>query len=97
MTPKLNETDLQVYRTLKACGYFERADFNPNPVWQAVASAKKMSLGDPQLSLEVDAFIARMKDAGLLFSYTSEPDVHPKDVLDQWRLGIPENRREFPY
>ena len=80
-------SELQLLTRLKQSGYFERGDFDPQPVFQVCRLYLQLAVSTPAGSGLLEAMIRRMTAAGLVrLEYSPDPTLHPKDKLDYWRL-----------
>lgn len=72
----------QIVRLLHEAGYFDRGNFYPSE-FEGITHAG-VRLG-AQRALDVLAGAEFTK-----FEYDSDPDLHPKDKLDHWRVVLTE-------
>lgn len=84
MTP-----EIQLLARLKQTGYFDRGEFDPQPVFQVCRVHFGLDVSTQAGSEQIDVMIRRLTADGLAqFEYSSEPTLHPKDKLDYWRLVL---------
>ena len=81
--------ELQLLARLKQAGYFERGDFDPEPVFQVCRVHFGLDIVNPIDREQIYAMIDCLTADGLArFEYSSDPKLHPKDTLDYWRLVL---------
>ena len=83
---------MQFIAELKEIGYFGRESFDPSPVLKVAKKRLGIDVcragGSDQLSTVINGLVRR----GVIhFEYSRDPVLHPKDVLDYWRLLLIES------
>lgn len=78
---------IQLLLRLKEAGYFEHRGFDPAAVFDVCRSHLLVDVATAEGSNKLSSLINSLVDDGLvIFEYSRDPSLHPKDVLDYWRL-----------
>ncbi len=68
-------------------GYFAKGRFDPQPVFDAARKHLGIDVCSSEENERLTAVINRMVREGVIrFEYSQDPALHPRDVLDHWRL-----------
>jgi hypothetical protein len=83
------KAETKFLRHLSNSGYFESGSFDPQPVFQAARKFLQIDVASREENERLTMIINRWVEEGVIrFEYSKDPALHPKDVLDHWRLVL---------
>lgn len=89
VTLSFMNADIQFLVHLQRTGYFDRKDFDPQTVLQVCRRLCSIDTSTVEGNDQLGALINGLVDQGLItFQYTKDPNLHPKDRLDYWRIEL---------
>jgi hypothetical protein len=81
------KAETEFLQHLSGRGYFKEGSFDPRAVFEAARKHLGIHVTSVEGSERLTTVINRLVRKGVIrFEYSGDPTLHPKDVLDHWRL-----------
>jgi hypothetical protein len=79
-------------RKLDEGGYFARNDYDPRPVFDVCDRYLDIDVSTERGNNELTKLVNGLVGEGLIrVEYSPDPNLHPKDMLDYWRILLTES------